>query len=64
MSPLMAWLIEVAAHAKQRPWMERDRSGVIYRCAVCGRDQEIVGVGHFDGCGAAALDAALDKEPT
>lgn len=57
---LSAPLASVARAVADRPWMERDLNGVAYRCFLCGRDQEIVGVGHFDGCGAKEADAALD----
>lgn len=57
---LSAPLAAVVRAVADRPWMERDLNGVAYRCFLCGRDQEIVGVGHFDGCGAKEADAALD----
>ena len=54
-------LVAVAEAALWRPWMMHDSDGKAYSCHVCGRDQEIVGVGHFDGCGMRALDDALAK---
>lgn len=57
---LAAPLAAIARAVASRPWMERDLDGVAYRCFLCGRDQELTGVGHFDGCGAKAADAALD----
>ena len=53
-------IVAIAEAALRRPWMMHDSDGKAYSCHVCGRDQEIVGVGHFDGCGMRALDAALD----
>ena len=61
LTPLQQWLIEVAAQAKQRPWMDRYRT-----CRVCesSNGPETRPGSHLNDCPFAALDAALEKEPT
>lgn len=58
LTPLQQWLIEVAAQAKQRPWIDWSY------CVGCEKDEILTKVRHKDDCPFAALDAALDKEPT
>lgn len=71
LTPLQQWLIEVAAEAKQRPWW-RPLEGFDHidrTCIFCGSVRlewgQVFGDEHTNrGCPFAALDAALDKEPT
>lgn len=66
LTPLQQWLIEVAAQAKQRPWIGR-RDGHDYTvndyCIECKATDSQGPLTHKRDCPFAAIDAALDKEP-
>lgn len=61
LTPLEQWLIEVVAHAKQRPWWLETVCRECFAEIDPGERRSQV---HNDDCPFAAIDAALDKEPT